>query len=372
MADGGPQFRPPRWARSGVAQTLLGMTPFRTWGRNEMLQRSRSEVVRLQRGLSLEAHYSAQVGRDARGLAILLSGWEGHSCSPYMVSTGRTLFRNGYEVFRITYPDHGDTQDLNEAVFSLAMLDQIGEAIRRVASAIRTRPLFVVGFSMGGNLALNLACQGLPGLKAVFAVSPPLDLARSLGALEQSVFKLGFLRSVKCSLDRKQRFFPRRYDFSDLQESGSVGEMAGGMLSLGSEVALEHHAARYALGPAKLRRLTAPAYVVTSTDDPVIGPGAYAELRGIDRLSLHVQERGGHVGFSLGLFRRAWYEDVLVQALEAHAPEAAEPRAEEASARAPALTPAAGTAALNATPSPPPQALRPGSLPTRPLPARRG
>jgi predicted alpha/beta-fold hydrolase len=345
MAEGGPQFRPPFWARSGVVQTLLGMTSFRTWGRNELLQRSRSEVVRLQRGLSLEGHYAAQVGRDARGLAILLSGWEGHAGSPYMVSTGRTLYRNGYEVFRITYPDHGDTQDLNEAVFSLAMLDQIGEAIRRVAGVIRTRPLFVVGFSMGGNLALNLACQGLPGLKAAFAVSPPLDLARSLRTLEQSVFKVGFLLSLKGSLDRKQRFFPRRYDFKDLQESESVGEVAGELLSLGSKVGLEHHAARYALTPAKLRKLSAPAYLVTSVDDPVIGSAPYEELRGIDRLALHVQRHGGHVGFSLGLFRRAWYEDLLLQVLEAHAPQ---PAVEGLSA----LPRAGANDPLNATPAP--------------------
>jgi hypothetical protein len=304
-------------------QTLLGMLPFRTWGRNEMLRRARPEVVRLSRGLSLQAFYSAQLGRDARGLAILLSGWEGHAGSPYMVSTGRTLYRHGYEVFRITYPDHGDTQDLNEAVFSFAMLDQIGEAIRLVAGAIRTRPLFLVGFSMGGNLALNLACQGLPGLKAAFAISPPMDLVRSLKTLETSVFHIGFLRSLKSSISRKQQLFPRRYNFDGLQHATRVGEVASDLLSsAGSKLALEEQAARYALTPAKLRTLTAPACLITSTDDPILGTAPYEDLRGIDRLSLHVQSHGGHVGFATGLLGRAWYEDLVLGGMDSAAPKA--------------------------------------------------
>lgn len=96
--------------------------------------------------------------------------------------------------------------------------------------------------------------------------------------------------------------------------------MAGELLSIGSQVGLEHHAARYALTPAKLRTLAAPAYVVTSMDDPVIGPAPYEALRGIDKLSLWVQAHGGHVGFALGLSRRAWYEDVLLSVLDLSAP----------------------------------------------------
>ena len=309
-------FRPAFWARGAIAQTLVAQLGLRTWGKNEMVANEREEVVRLAHGVNVQGVYSQVRGTECRGLAILLSGWEGHARSTYMLRTGRTLYREGFDVFRLTYPDHGDTHDLNEAVFHFGMLDKVIEGLHKIVSAIRTRPVVVVGFSMGGNLALNLACRGLPGLKGVFAVSPAFDFGTSVKTLQSSIFHSTFLRSWKDSLERKQKLFPHRYDFRDLDSAQSVTDVADDVHAVkGRALALQDYASQYSITPSKLKKLVVPAHVISSVDDPIVGAVPYETVRGIDGLTLHLQQKGGHVGFVQSLFGPAWYETKIVSLL---------------------------------------------------------
>lgn len=313
-----PIFTPPLWARGPVMQTLVPLLPFRTWGTNEMVRNEREEVVRLSHGVSVHGTYSAHTGGvEAKGLAIMLSGWEGHARSPYMLRTGRTLYREGYEVYRITYPDHGDTHDLNEAVFHFGMLDKIAEAIARIVGAIRTRPVVVLGFSMGGNVALNLACRGMPGMKAVVAVSPAFDFGVAMKTLQSSVFHSTFLKSWKSSLERKQSLFPQTHDFKGLSGVQTVGEVASDLVNRqGNVPSFEDYASRFSLTAEKLKQSMVPMHVITSTDDPIVGRFPHEKLAGIERLKLHLQTHGGHVGFIESLFGPAWYEQRIVELLK--------------------------------------------------------
>jgi uncharacterized protein len=309
-----PSFKPPWWARNPNVQTGLPQLPFRLWGKRAVVEAEREEIVRLSGGINVQGIYSAQRGGDVSGLCILLSGWEGHARATYMVRTAETLYRAGFDVYRLTYPDHGDTHDLNEAVFHFGMLDKVAEALHRIVTAIRTRPVLVVGFSMGGNLALNLAVRGLPGLKGVFAVSPALDFGKAMAVLQSSLFHGPFLKLWKTSLQRKQALFPKTHDFKSVESAGSVSEVAGDLLARQGKVpSFGDYASRYSLTPAKLKELAVPAYIVTSTDDPIVGTAPYEQFQGIERLTLDVQRHGGHVGFIDSLFGPAWYEGRVLE-----------------------------------------------------------
>jgi predicted alpha/beta-fold hydrolase len=310
-------FLPPWWARSPVVQTLVAQLGIRTWGANEMLKRARGELVRLADGTCLQGFYSPHVAANARGLVILLSGWEGHAGSPYIVRTGRALFRAGFEVFRLNFPDHGDTHDLNEDIFSVAMIDKIFEALGRIVSSIRTRPIFVIGFSMGGNFALSTACRGLPGLRMVIAVSPALDLLEAMRTLESSrIFKGRFLKDWMRSLRKKQELYPYRHRLGEIETAQTLEQVAAELVSRYANQSLEEFYSPYTLTPARLQEMKVPAHIVAALDDPIVGRIDDAALRGVKNLTLHIHERGGHVGFITGLFRPAWYETFIVSVLE--------------------------------------------------------
>ena len=83
----------------------------------------------------------------------------------------------------------------------------------------------VVGYSLGGNLTLKLAGEAgadpalAPWLRGVCAVSPTMDLARCVDALERranAVYQWNFMRNLKSRMRRKAAAWPGRYDTAPL------------------------------------------------------------------------------------------------------------------------------------------------------------
>ena len=74
----------------------------------------------------------------------------------------------------------------------------------------------LAGYSLGGNLTLKLAGElgdTFPALKAVCAVSPTMDLAACVKALERRsniAYEFNFVRRLKARMRRKAAIFPQR------------------------------------------------------------------------------------------------------------------------------------------------------------------
>ena len=73
----------------------------------------------------------------------------------------------------------------------------------------------VAGYSLGGNLTLKLAgdlgADAPPQLKAVCAVSPTMDLALCVDALERRanvLYQFNFMRNLRARMRRKAALFP--------------------------------------------------------------------------------------------------------------------------------------------------------------------
>src|SRR5690606_20630527 len=83
--------------------------------------------------------------------------------------------------------------------------------------------LAIVGYSLGGNLALKLAGEAastpdLP-ITVVAAVSPTIDLALCVDAIElpQNVlYQWNFVRGLKARMRRKAPAWPGRFDLTPL------------------------------------------------------------------------------------------------------------------------------------------------------------
>ena len=105
----------------------------------------------------LQGFYSAQSNGKARGVVMLLHGWEGSVDSAYILGTGKFLYNNGYSVFRLNYRDHGETHHLIPGLFYAVLLDEVFHAVQQVSEYEKELPFYLIGFSMGGNFALRIA-----------------------------------------------------------------------------------------------------------------------------------------------------------------------------------------------------------------------
>jgi predicted alpha/beta-fold hydrolase len=162
----GAQLFHPGWLfRNRHLQTMLGNLPPVPWlirRRAAPLRAAATELlldcgdgVRLQSFVSV----ARASGTALRPMAVLLHGWEGSTESGYVMSLGALLFSRGFDVLRLNLRDHGSTHHLNRGIFHSCRLPEVVGAARAIAARFPEAPLFLAGFSLGGNFMLRVAAD---------------------------------------------------------------------------------------------------------------------------------------------------------------------------------------------------------------------
>ena len=317
-------FLPPRWMRSGRVQTGLAGLKFRRTKRSPMQDVSRTVLLKAGTGadglpVTLQGHYSPHP--EPQGLVIFYHGWEGSQDSTYVQTTARRLFDKGMSVFRMVYRDHGDTHHLNEGIFLAPHFHEVLEATRQAAKLAEGLPVYIVGYSLGGNYALRAAArhgqEAIKGLAHVFAISPvvdPLDAAPLVD--KYPLIRRYFLKKWTGSLAKKQVAFPERYDFGEMLKKRSVMELTDWVLPT-----FTHFPDRaayfngYKIKTDMLADVRIPVTIITARDDPIIPPQHVDSLELSDEVELIVTDHGGHNGFFDSLTGPAWYERYIWERL---------------------------------------------------------
>jgi predicted alpha/beta-fold hydrolase len=311
-------FTPPFYLRSTFTQTLLASSKIRTWGKNPMLDFAQEVILNPIEDVRLQGFYSPQKNGQARGVVMLLHGWEGSVNSSYMLHTGKVLHEHGFSVFRLNYRDHGETHHLNRGLFYAVLLDEVFGAVEQVAQYESELPFYLVGFSMGGNFALRIACksteQPIRNLKQVVSISPVLDPEKSTNAIDMyPLLQKYFRQKWSRSLLKKQTHFPDLYDFREVLTLKTITEMTEVMLrNYSAYKSSSDYFRHYAVLGDALTDLTVPTTIMTAQDDPIIPVEDFYDLKLPPSTDLIVHRYGGHNGFLETLSGRAWYEQKII------------------------------------------------------------
>jgi uncharacterized protein len=319
------EFQPTGWLRNPHLQSLLASSPVRRWKfrhRHRALEtRSQELILDCGAGVRLQGFHAAQDALpEARGLVVLLHGWEGSARSSYMLNVGARLLAEGYDVFRLNLRDHGDTHHLNLEVFHSCRIDEVVGAVGEIARRFPTRPLSLAGFSLGGNFALRVALRaperGIE-ISRVIAVCPAIRPTHILDALERNrIYHDYFMRKWRESLRRKQQLFPERYtltgDLFKLDMRGLTRELILRETDYGT---LDAYFDGYSIHDGRLAPLTVPGAILMAKDDPIIPVDDFATLQLPAHVRLDLTDHGGHCGFIRDWSLESYAEDYLMQQL---------------------------------------------------------
>ena len=296
-------FAPARATAGGHRQTLLGY-----WFRRHLRWEGPAEdlVVEAGEDVRLLARVTWQEGRrDARPVLVVVHGLGGCDAAGYAVATGRLALARGWHVARMNMRGAGDAEALCPRLYN-AGLD--GDLLAVLAALAPHAPaLAVVGFSLGANLALLALARGgdrlPPGLAAVAAVSPPLDLAACADALERPANRLYqsyFVRNLKAAYRRRQRLRPDLYQPGRERGIRTIREYDDVITApYGGYASAEEYYAASSAGP-RLGALTRPALVLAALDDPMVPADSVARwpLPPSGLVQREMTSTGGHVGFA--------------------------------------------------------------------------
>ena len=326
----GSDFKPPRLLQNPHVQSVLASSGVRRFVAlrrgNEIETRAVEHILDCGEGIRLQGFHTAQrVRAQALGLVVLLHGWEGSARSNYVLSTGARLLREGFDVFRLNFRDHGETHHLNREIFHSCRIDEVVNAVGEIVSRFPSRTLAIAGFSLGGNFALRVALRAPAAgiaLAYALAVCPVISPASGLFGIENAprfyerYFRYKWMRSLRA----KQALFPDTELFSreELEDNlrGLTRSLVLRHTSFGS---LENYLNGYSIEGDRLATLRVPATILTAADDPVIPIEDFRKLKLPPNVELDIAAHGGHCAFIRDFSLRSFTEDYIAERMLARA-----------------------------------------------------
>lgn len=295
-------FVPRRGVRGGHAQTICAAF----WPRTIELPPAEERLFTVEHGVQVLAHCHWQQERAAAPCVLIVHGLEGSSRSQYVLGTGEKAWREGFSVARMNVRNCGGTERLGPTLYHSGLSADVATVARELMERDGVRSLCVVGFSMGGNQVLKMAgeygSEAPPGLKAIAAVCPGVDLAASADALHlpgNRIYELWFLWWLRQSLKRKQRLFPDRYQVHGYRWLRSIREFDDCITAPHSGFSgADDYYARASAGPV-LEKIALPTLVIHAQNDPFVRltQETRARLRSNPNVTFVETESGGHCGF---------------------------------------------------------------------------
>ena len=296
-----PPFRPDTWISNSHVQTILPL--FKTGQR--LPYKATKYVVHLRDGDRLVVHDDQpEDWITGDRIVILLHGLVGCHRSPYVVRCADKIRRYGIRTIRVDMRGFGDSTLISRSHLHGGCSPDLDDVIDCVHRHSPLSKISVVGFSIGGNIALKSAGEWgqnpPPNVDSVFAVSPPVDLQKTSSNLRQfgnRIYEFYFMRRLRSQLALRRR------KVKGLRDNG-LNPLPKRLLQfddefvapvLGFSGAREYYDA-CSSGPL-MKNVSVPTIILASRDDPIVPFDVYSEFEHSPCINLVATKQGGHLGF---------------------------------------------------------------------------
>lgn len=288
--------RAPWWAASGHLQTILGnYLPGASPGHPSSPFR-----IPLPDGDQLTGrHYPGETNI----LTLVFHGLGGDDQAHYVRRTVALARALGHHVWTVNHRGCGEGRGLARKPYHSGSGDDLGAAFAAARERHPNLRQLAVAYSLSANaLLLNLG-GGLPQPAAqpdvAIAVNPPVDLGACSQTIHRGLSRLYELRFIKrCRRAIRERvadgLIPDIYRTAPLMSLREFDDAyttkAGGFRDADDYYArcsARHH----------LSKITVPTVILMAKDDPFIPWQHAVESHPSVAVHLHVEDRGGHMGY---------------------------------------------------------------------------
>lgn len=233
-------------------------------------------------------------------LVIISHGLEGNSHRAYIKGMAKQFFTNGYDVLAWNYRSCSGEMNRQKRFYHSGATDDLQWVINH--ASVKYDSVYLIGFSLGGNLTLKYLGEGKvnPLVKKAVVFSVPLELHTScLEILQPSnwMYHHRFLKSLKAKVVAKasQR---TDLDIRPLNQIKTLIEFDDHFTAPihGFENAIDYYKKCSSL--YFLSGIHTPTLIVNAKNDPFLSNDCYPELPEASSVKLETPARGGHVGFA--------------------------------------------------------------------------
>jgi predicted alpha/beta-fold hydrolase len=242
----------------------------------------------------------------ARTLVVALHGLGGSAESSYMRQLATAAVGAGHACLRLNHRGaERAAQDYYHAGLTIDL-----ESVLAAPELARFERLAIVGFSLGGHVALRYAAERPgatdPRLAGIAAVCAPLDLERGATALDAPsawLYRRYILPGLRQHVDVVERARPVPADRARRSRVRGIREWDDLIVApRWGFASAEDYYARASVAPI-LDRIRLPAWIVESENDPMVPVWTLTDALARTSPTTEVTwtKRGGHVGMPADL-----------------------------------------------------------------------
>ncbi len=288
-----------------------------------------ARLFKINAETSVLGHLHLQQSKSDKATVIILHGLEGSSESSHVLGIGSKVFAKGFNVLRLNMRTCGGSMQHATSLYHAGLWQDLQAVMRILATEDGLKNFMLVGYSLGGNLILNAAAHHEKSdefrIEAVVAVSPSIDLAHSVEALElpeNHIYQVYFVESLKKKILAKFAQQPHIYKREPLDKIRTIRQFDDRFTAPHGGFGT---AARYyevASSLQHINKINVPTLIISAEDDPLVPIDSFTHIQSsCPVIELLITKQGGHGGFlqnqteSEHCFDKFWAENRVVDYL---------------------------------------------------------
>jgi len=244
----------------------------------------------------------------SKKLIIIIHGLEGSSNSKYVTALARISNEHGYDVAAVNLRGCSGETNRKLNAYHSGKTDDLAEIIAYLEKTQAHESLYVVGYSLGGNLLLKYLGESrtdyCSALKGGIGVSVPCDLKGSSEAIA-TFWNMVYMQRFLISLKKKTRI--KIEQFPDAGLNKEAIQNAKNFLDFDNYFTAPVNGFEDAEDYWKknsckqfIDTIELPSLLITSMDDPFLSASCIPikEAKSNRQFHLEVTPYGGHVGYN--------------------------------------------------------------------------
>ncbi|MBS1952260.1 MAG: alpha/beta fold hydrolase [Bacteroidetes bacterium] len=239
--------------------------------------------------------------RGVEDVVIISHGLEGNSHRAYVTGMANAFFKQGMDVLAWNYRGCSGEMNYSLRFYHSGATDDLQEVIGHCLR-LHYKKIYLVGFSLGGNLTLKYLGEREPpqeiNRSVVFSV--PLDLYTSsikLAKPSNWIYSQRFLKSLKKKVIDKAKLM-KGLDAQGIHFIKTLKEFDDRYTAPlhGFKNAMEYYEQCSAI--RQIKNISIPTLIINAKNDPFLSKECFPEKKINSTIRFEYPDQGGHVGFS--------------------------------------------------------------------------
>jgi predicted alpha/beta-fold hydrolase len=213
------------------------------------------------------------------------------------------LTHKNIKTIRLNLRGCGSGKGYAKSMYHCGKSDDILEVLKAIKYESPNSPIILIGFSLGGNLALKLAGE-LEGkaydyIEKVIALSPPIDISNSVQRFDDPqnhIYNRYFSNLLKQDIEYMKKKFP---DFPNINLPKNMTIKDFNTLFIVPYFGFEDIDDYYRKASSKyvISNIKIPCKILLSEDDPLVSWEIFNEINIPNNVDVFITKNGGHLGY---------------------------------------------------------------------------